>query len=137
MVEPKLDGIVAQIASAARRELVPYSDALPLVQIDASSVSVFLKGGERPCRVFFHVTRVGRPTLGSTGQPLFFELPGGGRARICTKRDTFPDGRDFVGPGVLPHVEVALTIEEATGERDVTLERGLEVLRKKIGGSSR
>jgi len=40
---------------------------------------------------------VAEPTGGSTGQPLFFDLPGGGAARVCTKRDTFPDGREFVG----------------------------------------
>ncbi|MEM7585193.1 MAG: S41 family peptidase [Acidobacteriota bacterium] len=74
-------------------------------------------------------TVVGRRTGGSTGQPLFLELPGGGRARICTKRDTYPDGRDFVGVGVIPDVEVALTVEDLATGRDAILERGLEVLR--------
>ncbi|MEO0333811.1 MAG: S41 family peptidase, partial [Bacteroidota bacterium] len=46
-----------------------------------------------------HFTFVGEPSFGSTGQPLFLDLPGGGRARICTKRNTYPDGRDYVGPG--------------------------------------
>ena len=51
-------------------------------------------------------TVVGRPTGGSTGQPLRVELPGGGGARVCTKRDTYPDGRDFVGVGIEPDVVV-------------------------------
>jgi hypothetical protein len=33
---------------------------------------------------------VGEATGGSTGQPLLFDLPGGGKARICTKRDSYP-----------------------------------------------
>ncbi|WP_175022853.1 S41 family peptidase [Rugamonas rivuli] len=44
---------------------------------------------------------VGEATGGSTGQPLFFALPGGGNARICVKRDVYPDGSLFVGKGVL------------------------------------
>jgi carboxyl-terminal processing protease len=35
---------------------------------------------------------IGEPGGGSTGQPLYFRLPGGGSARVCTRRDTFPDG---------------------------------------------
>ena len=51
-------------------------------------------------------TVVGRATGGSTGQPLRVDLPGGGGARICTKRDTYPDGREFVGVGIQPDVVV-------------------------------
>ncbi|HSI91098.1 MAG TPA: S41 family peptidase, partial [Adhaeribacter sp.] len=32
--------------------------------------------------------RIGQPTKGSTGQPYFFRLPGGGFAAICTRRNT-------------------------------------------------
>lgn len=51
-------------------------------------------------------TVVGRPTGGSTGQPLLIKLPAGGGARICTKRDSYPDGREFVGIGIQPDVVV-------------------------------
>ncbi len=78
------------------------------------------------------VTTVGRTTFGSSGQPLYFSLPGGGTARICAKRDTYPDGRDFVGTGVVPDVEVPLSLDELTGSNDVTLERGLEHLRTQL-----
>jgi C-terminal processing protease CtpA/Prc len=73
-------------------------------------------------------TIVGRRTNGSTGQPLFIGLPGGGKARICTKRDTYPDGRDFVGVGVIPDVEVGPSPEDIAAGRDVVLEKGLEVV---------
>ena len=80
-----------------------------------------------------HVTLVGMPTNGSTGQPLFVDLPGGGTAFICTKRDTYPDGRTFVGVGIQPDVRVATTPDDLRSGRDAVLERGVEVLRQKIG----
>ncbi len=76
---------------------------------------------------------VGEDTFGSTGQPLFIDLPGGGQARVCTKRDTYPDGRDFVGYGIRPDVLIEPSIEDALGERDVVLEKGIEVLRDMMG----
>jgi len=81
------------------------------------------------------VTRVGGRTYGSTGQPLKVPLPGGFTAWICAKRDTFPDGRDFVGVGILPQVEVAPSIEDVRSGRDPVLERGLAVLREAMRGN--
>jgi C-terminal processing protease CtpA/Prc len=79
-----------------------------------------------------HVTRVGGRTYGSTGQPLKVPLPGGFTAWICAKRDTFPDGRDFVGVGILPQVEVAPSIDDVRSGRDPVLDRGLAVLREAL-----
>ena len=76
-------------------------------------------------------TYVGEPSFGSTGQPLLLDLPGGGRARICTKRNTYPDGRDYVGPGVQVDVAVQPAVEDFLDGRDVVLERGVEVLLNK------
>lgn len=76
---------------------------------------------------------VGEATGGSTGQPLVIEgLPVGGRARICTKWDTFPDGTEFVGVGVLPDVEVHPTIADLVAGRDTVFERGLAEMRAAI-----
>lgn len=75
-----------------------------------------------------HVTTVGEPTAGSTGQPLMFDLPGGGQARVVTKRDTYPDGRDFVGVGVIPEVPVSPSVEDFRAGRDPVLERGRTLL---------
>lgn len=74
---------------------------------------------------------VGEATGGSTGQPLFFGLPGGGRARICVKRDTYPDGTPFVGIGVLPDIEAHPTVASVRAGTDPVLERALEELRKR------
>ncbi|MEZ4649665.1 MAG: S41 family peptidase [Candidatus Eisenbacteria bacterium] len=72
---------------------------------------------------------VGEPTGGSTGQPLFFRLPGGGSARICTKRDTYPDGSEFVGYGVQPDVVVHPTIKGCRSGKDVVLEAAVKLLK--------
>lgn len=77
-------------------------------------------------------TVIGQRTKGSTGQPLMIELPGGGGARICTKRDTYPDGREFVGIGIIPDVEVHPTPADIAAGRDVVLEKGIEVLKSKL-----
>jgi carboxyl-terminal processing protease len=68
---------------------------------------------------------IGEASGGSTGQPLFFDLPGGGSARICVKRDEWPDGSSFVGVGVLPDIEVHPTLEDIRAGRDPVLARAL------------
>ena len=95
--------------------------------VTASSAENFLVVAD----TLAHFTYVGEPSFGSTGQPLLLDLPGGGRARICTKRNTYPDGRDYVGLGVQVDVPVQSSGEDYLGGRDVVLERGVEVLLKK------
>jgi C-terminal processing protease CtpA/Prc len=73
---------------------------------------------------------VGEATGGSTGQPLILSLPGGGRARICTKRDTYPDGRRWVGTGILPTVKASPLLADLRRGRDTVLEAALEALRR-------
>lgn len=76
-------------------------------------------------------TLVGEATGGSTGQPLIIKLPGGGSARICTKRDSYADGRAFVGVGVLPQHIVKQTVESVRAGRDEVLEAALATLQPK------
>lgn len=68
---------------------------------------------------------LGGATGGSTGQPLFFKLPGGGQARVCVKRDLLADGSEFVGKGIAPDVPVALTLEGWRRGRDEVLDAAL------------
>lgn len=80
-------------------------------------------------------TYIGEPSNGSTGQPLpINNLPGGGSARICTKRDTYPDGRDFVGYGVEPDIFVEPSVEELISGVDRTRDTALAHLLKLIEG---
>ncbi len=65
---------------------------------------------------------IGQASGGSTGQPLGFYLPGGGTARITTKRDTYPDGSDFVGDGVQPDTLAPPTVDAFIERRDLALE---------------
>jgi C-terminal processing protease CtpA/Prc len=71
---------------------------------------------------------IGEPSGGSTGQPLFFQLPGGGSGRVCTKRDTFPDGAVWVGKGIEPDILVRPTVADVRAGRDTVLERTVAFL---------
>ncbi len=71
---------------------------------------------------------MGELTGGSTGNPLMFALPGGGRALICTKHNRYPDGGEFVGVGVRPDIPVKVTIADVRAGRDSVLEAALEYL---------
>jgi len=72
---------------------------------------------------------IGTATGGSTGQPLFIELPGGGRGRMCSKKDTYPDGKPFVGVGIQPDIEVKETIKGIREGKDVVLEQAMKELK--------
>lgn len=75
-------------------------------------------------------TIVGEATGGSTGQPLMISLPGGGNARIVSKRDTYPDGKVFVGVGIQPHIKVSPTVADLRNGRDTVLAAALLSLGK-------
>lgn len=70
-----------------------------------------------------HFKTIGEPTFGSTGQPLMLDLPGGLSVKICTKRETFADGRDFVGYGIQPNIHVERDADYYLSEQDITLEK--------------
>jgi C-terminal processing protease CtpA/Prc len=71
---------------------------------------------------------VGEKTGGSTGQPLFFHLPGGGTARVCTKNDRAGDGTVFEGIGLVPTVPVSPTVADVRSGADVVMDRAVAVL---------
>ncbi|WP_196890016.1 S41 family peptidase [Aureivirga sp. CE67] len=77
-----------------------------------------------------HFTKIGVPTNGSTGQPLFMKLPGGGQARVCSKEDLYPDGRKFVGVGIQPDIVVEKTVEDFINDEDPVLEYAVKYLKK-------
>lgn len=79
-----------------------------------------------------HMIKIGTRSFGSTGQPYMFDLPGGGSARICTKKDIYPDGREFVGVGVIPDIVVEATLEDYLQKRDPVLERAKVELGKGV-----
>ena len=80
-----------------------------------------------------HMIRIGERSFGSTGQPYQFELSGGFHARVCTKKDTYPDGSAFVGIGVKPDMEVIPTVEDFVKQKDPVIEKALAYLKTKLG----
>lgn len=80
-----------------------------------------------------HIVKIGEPTNGSSGQPYIFELPGGGSARICIKKDMYPDGREFVGKGIQPDIAVTPTVKDYLESKDVVLEAALQYFETKKG----
>lgn len=76
-----------------------------------------------------HITKIGEPTFGSTGNPYHFSLPGGGSARVCAKKDTYPDGREFVGYGIQPNILIKKSLEDYLNDRDPVLDKAIEYLK--------
>lgn len=79
-----------------------------------------------------HMIKIGEPSFGSTGQPYHFEMPGGGFARVCTKKDTYPSGKEFVGIGILPDLKVKKSMVAYLENRDPVLEAAVKYLEKAI-----
>ena len=75
---------------------------------------------------------IGEETGGSTGSPLLVPgLPGGGYARICTRRICYPVSmRRFINCGIKPDVIVKPTIDDYLQGKDVVLERAILELNK-------
>lgn len=71
----------------------------------------------------------GETTGGSTGQPIFFSLPGGGMGRVCAKRDLMADGTEFVGRGIVPDIPVNYSIKKIRQNKDEVLEVAQQYLR--------
>ena len=75
---------------------------------------------------------VGEPSSGSTGQPLFVQLPGGGLLAVCSKRDALYDGTEWVGKGFEPDVPVHPTVAAFRQGKDVVLEKAVDVLTQQL-----
>lgn len=112
-IQPSLDPIVD----------IPI--AVLMSNYTASGAEKFLVAAD----VLENFTFIGEPSFGDTKQPLTINLPGGGSATICSKRDTYPDGRVFVGQGINVDVNVAPSIQDYLEKRDVVLEKALEILK--------
>jgi len=91
--------------------------------------------------VAFHSVKrgilVGEPTSGSTGQPIWFSLPGGISGQVCTNRTKYPDGKEFVGLGIQPDILVHPTVKDVRSGRDTVLETALNTLEKELRKNSR
>jgi carboxyl-terminal processing protease len=73
---------------------------------------------------------VGETTGGSTGQPFFHGFANGMSFSIGAMRVYFPDGGDFEGVGIQPHITVPLTRADIYTGRDPVLEKVLDLIEK-------
>ena len=104
----------------------PLPSCLDHAQEDDSKILAKLSGSQK------HMFTVGENTFGSTGQPYSFELVGGATARICTKKDIYPDGREFVGYGIKPAVEIKPQLRDYLQKKDPVLTKATELVQMKI-----
>jgi carboxyl-terminal processing protease len=70
---------------------------------------------------------VGATTTGSSGQPYFIRFPNGMSFHVSTKRESFPDGKQFEGVGIKPDVELEPSIDDLRNGKDPVLEKALEI----------
>ena len=75
---------------------------------------------------------VGEKTSGGGGNGLHSMLPGGGDFTVSTFKSTYPDGTEYIGIGIKPDYEVQPTVKDIFENRDIILEKGIEVLLSKI-----
>ena len=101
-----------------------------IVLINAGTFS----SAENFCSQFLGMNRgklVGTATGGSTGNPIYMNLIDDvASIIICTKKDVLPDGSEFVGVGIQPHVETEETANDFLNNKDVVLEKAIELIRK-------
>ena len=113
-------------------EVTPFTDKViytrPIVLLaDESTFSC----AEDFCVDFLTMKRgkiVGAKTAGSSGNPLMVQLPGGGVALVCTKQDYFPDGREYVGFGIDPDIEVKPSTEDIIQNNDPVLQAAINTV---------
>jgi hypothetical protein len=72
---------------------------------------------------------VGERSYGSTGQPIFGQLPGGGRFAICTQKCVMPDGTNYNNVGIAPDIVADCSKDDLLNGFDRVLDKGLESVR--------
>ena len=65
---------------------------------------------------------MGEPTAGSTGNPTGVNLVNDLWSQVCTKKDVFYDGTEFVGYGVQPDITVTYKAVDFLTDKDTVLE---------------
>lgn len=95
--------------------------------------AVTFSSAEDFCVAFKQMNRgkiIGQPTGGSTGNPIFFNLPDGSSLRICAKEDTFANGDKFVGIGIIPDIRIDETLAGFRSGTDTVLDTAIKMIYK-------
>lgn len=112
--------------------MAPFTDKViytkPIVLLaDESAFSC----AEDFCADFLATKRgkiLGTKTAGSSGNPIIVQLPGGGVALVCTRQDFLPDGREYVGFGIVPDIEVKTSTEDIIQNNDPVLQAAINTV---------
>lgn len=75
---------------------------------------------------------MGTPTAGSTGNPIGVNLVKDLWAQVCTKKDVFYDGTEFVGYGVKPDIIVEQSTTDFWQGKDTVLKEAIHYLEKQL-----
>jgi C-terminal processing protease CtpA/Prc len=73
---------------------------------------------------------IGSPTGGSTGNPMSYDLPGGAKGFVCSKRELMPDGAEFIGKGIQPDVYVKETQQGICKGNDEVINEAIRIIHK-------
>jgi carboxyl-terminal processing protease len=103
----------------------PVSFHGPLVLLTSAATHSAAEDFVGPLKTGRRARTVGATTAGSTGNPLWFDLPGGGGFSVCTRYMLLPDGTEFIGLGIPPDVPVNIAAADIAAGRDPVLERAL------------
>ncbi len=68
---------------------------------------------------------IGQTTGGSSGQPAFFPMPGGGWGFVCGVWNLAPDGTEFVQTGLVPDIVAEPSLHDYVVGRDGALEQAV------------
>lgn len=82
---------------------------------------------------FDHMERgliIGEPSSGTSGESQRIALPYGGYAKICVKRDYYPNGKGFNGIGVQPDITIFSDVKSFRHSIDQPLQEAIKVLDK-------
>ncbi len=71
---------------------------------------------------------IGETTAGSSGQPAFFSLPGGGTLRFCVKRDL--SEINWIGKGIEPDISIKPTLNDIQEKNDPVLNKAIDVIKQ-------
>jgi C-terminal processing protease CtpA/Prc len=101
----------------------------PVVVLESAKTG---SSAEEFCVVLKSLNRakfIGTSSAGSTGQPLFYGLPGGGKGLVCTTRSYSPDGKEFIGIGLKPDIIVSQSISDLQTGNDSALNAAISYLK--------
>ncbi len=100
----------------------------PLVILTGKATNSTAEDFAIPLHYSSRALLVGERTAGSSGNPINVPLPGGGHFRVSTFKATYPDGREYVGIGIQPNIEIQPTQKDIYEGNDPILEKGIEVI---------